>query len=967
MIYNSMAIRNSLSLLPSPLSPLPKLSNPSTATTALHLFPSPRLNTLVTRSTQFTVSNLSVAVGEDLPEDYADWLPKPDPFVRRRAGVLLHPTSFPGSYGMGDLGEQAFRFIDWLHDAGCSLWQVLPLVPPGRKGNEDGSPYSGQDANCGNTLLISLEELVNDGLLMKEELPKPIDGDRVNYSTVADVKDPLIAKALIEKGLSVSPRSVLPTAGPPIATDGKIPSPMSWKDMVAPANPVISRVNLHFCPPIVVDNKLCVNILEAVDSAGVDSLQGDEGQVSLENSGGDPITLPIDEEFDAGLILDLTSMVSPPKKKGRGCSKGVKKPMKDGDSVASLPSGLGDKDKVAQLAVGTVFYINTRAVKRPLDKFVFRNGRYDIQANVFRWHTRSEGEVFRKGCLASAQGVSLENSGGDPITIPTDEEFDAGMTLDLTSMVSPPKKKGRGCSKGVKKPMKDGDSVASLPSGPGGKVDTNGMDNHLPSKPEAKKDGKIPATKLEKDKRDTSSTKGLNIPWLAIIVSEVLAIIVFEERLRERENSCRRMRKKAAKRLVLSEGDLKCQLEEFKKDPDVTSWLEDAAYFAAIDNHLDTFSWYNWPEPLKNRHLAALEEIYQSQKDFIDIFIAQQFLFERQWKKVRDYAQLRGISVMGDMPIYVGYHSADVWAHKKQFWLNRSGFPLLVSGVPPDAFSETGQLWGSPLYDWKAMENYGYSWWICRLRRAQNLFDEFRIDHFRGFAGFWAVPSEAKIAMVGRWKELRLSGVSDLVVAIQNGYFWEGVIIFKYGPEAEHWISKEVVLCFILNINNRGRRGYLLSKAVGVITEDVVDLRKSIGAPGMAVLQFGFGSDSGNPHLPHNHEYNQVVYTGTHDNDTIQGWWDNLQQEEKSNVLEYLSISGEDISWALIRAALSSVARTAIIPMQDILGLGSSARMNIPATQFGNWSWRIPSSSSFDCLGTEARKLRAMLSMYGRL
>ncbi|KAG5529313.1 hypothetical protein RHGRI_029873 [Rhododendron griersonianum] len=362
---------------------------------------------------------------------------------------------------------------------------------------------------------------------------------------------------------------------------------------------------------------------------------------------------------------------------------------------------------------------------------------------------------------------------------------------------------------------------------------------------------------------------------------------------------------KAAKRLVLSEGDLKCQLEEFKNDPDITSWLEDAAYFAAIDNRLDRFSWYNWPEPLKNRHLAALEEIYQSQKDFIDIFIAQLFLFQRQWKKVRDYAQLKGISIMGDMPIYVGYHSADVWAHKKQFLLNRSGFPLLVSGVPPDAFSETGQLWGSPLYDWKAMEKNGFSWWICRLRHAQNLFDEFRIDHFRGFTGIWGVPTEAKFAMVGRW---------------------------KVGPRKSLF---DAIYRDVGKIN-------IIAEDSGVITEDVVDLRKSIGAPGMAVLQFGFGSDSGNPHLPHNHEYNQVVYTGTHDNDTR-------------------------ISWALIRAALSSVARTAIIPMQDILGLGSSARMNIPATQFGNWSWRITSSLSFDSLEAEARKLRDMLAMYGRL
>ncbi|GFY87119.1 disproportionating enzyme [Actinidia rufa] len=420
---------------------------------------------------------------------------------------------------------------------------------------------------------------------------------------------------------------------------------------------------------------------------------------------------------------------------------------------------------------------------------------------------------------------------------------------------------------------------------------------------------------------------------------------------------------KAAERLILSEGELKRQLEEFRKDPDVASWLEDAAYFAAIDNYLDTFSWYDWPAPLKNRHLAPLEEIYQSKKDFINIFISQQFLFQRQWQKVRDYARVKGISIMGDMPIYVGYHSADVWANKKQFLLNRSGFPLLVSGVPPDAFSETGQLWDSPLYDWKAMEEDGFSWWIRRIRRAENLFDEFRIDHFRGFAGFWAVPSEAKIAMVGRWKvkyfnprfhhilldypnkstpDDFLLTVTDCDLgneaflnkwlwrfAIKNDYFWRGVVISKYRLKAGKWTSKE-----------------------GVITADVVQLRNAIGAPGMAVLQFGFGSDADNPHLPHNHECNQVVYTGTHDNDTV---------------LKYLSITEENIPGALIQAALSSVAQTAIIPMQDILRLGSSARMNIPATQFGNWSWRIPSSMSFDSLDNEAKKLRDMLSMYGRL
>ncbi|KAL1823467.1 hypothetical protein DCAR_0311371 [Daucus carota subsp. sativus] len=537
-----------------------------------------RKRTMLVKSSSSSSSSLSTStlppVGQNLPDNYAEWVPVSD---RRRAGILLHPTSFQGPYCIGDLGEEAFRFLDWLHLAGCSLWQLLPLVPP----DQEGSPYAGQDANCGNTLLISLQELVKDGLLTQDELPKPLEMDRVNYSLVADIKHPLIAKA--------------------------------------------------------------------------------------------------------------------------------------------------------------------------------------------------------------------------------------------------------------------------------------------------------------------------------------------------------------AERLTLSNGELKTQLEDFRKDPNIGSWLEDAAMFAAIDDSLKTMSWYDWPEPLKNRHLAALEEIYRSKKDYINIFIAQQFLFQRQWQKVRDYARGKGISIMGDMPIYVGYHSADVWANKKSFSLNKRGFPLLVSGVPPDAFSETGQLWGSPLYDWKAMEKDGFSWWIHRLRRAQDLFDEFRIDHFRGFAGYWAVPSEAKIATVGKWK-------------------------VGPGKSLFHAIFKDVG-----QIN-------IVAEDLGVITEDVVQLRKSIGAPGMAVLQFGFGSDAKNPHLPHNHEPNQVVYTGTHDNDTVRGWWDHLQQEEQSSVLRYLSISEEDdISWALIQAALASVARTSIIPIQDILGLGSSARMNIPATQFGNWGWRMPTTKSFDKMNNEAKKLRDLLSTYGRL
>jgi 4-alpha-glucanotransferase len=262
---------------------------------------------------------------------------------------------------------------------------------------------------------------------------------------------------------------------------------------------------------------------------------------------------------------------------------------------------------------------------------------------------------------------------------------------------------------------------------------------------------------------------------------------------------------------------------------------------------------------------------------------------------------------------------------------DKNGFPTFVSGVPPDAFSETGQLWNSPLYDWKAMEAGGFEWWIKRINRALDLYDEFRIDHFRGLAGFWAVPSESKVALVGSWR-----------AGPRNAFF-------------------DALFKAVGRIN-------IIAEDLGVITEDVVDLRKSIEAPGMAVLQFAFGGGSDNPHLPHNHEFDQVVYTGTHDNDTVIGWWQTLPEEEKQTVFKYLPEANRtEISWALITAALSSVARTSMVTMQDILGLDSSARMNTPATQKGNWRWRMPSSVSFDSLSPEAAKLKELLGLYNRL
>ncbi|KAJ7532353.1 hypothetical protein O6H91_13G000200 [Diphasiastrum complanatum] len=527
-----------------------------------------------------------LSVGGDLPEDYAE----DDPSTtapKRRAGIILHPTSLPGPHGIGDFGKEAFLFLDWLSGTGCTVWQVLPLVPPGRKSGEDGSPYAGQDANCGNTLLISLEELVKDGLLDENDLPEPIPIRYVNYAAVADLKDPLIAK-------------------------------------------------------------------------------------------------------------------------------------------------------------------------RPMLR--------------------------------------------------------------------------------------------------------------------------------------------------------------------------------AAGKLVNSDGPIKDELQRFRNSPQILGWLEEAALFAAIDSSVDSQFWWQWPEPIRDRHASALELARQQNKHFIDIFIAQQFLFQKQWQVLHKYANAHGIKIVGDMPIYVGGHSADVWANRSQFMLDeQTGVPTLVSGVPPDLFSATGQRWGSPLYNWQAMAKDGYSWWAQRMRRAFELYDEFRIDHFRGLAGYWAIPADSETAMNGTW---------------------------KLGPREEffHAIKKVV------------GKVDIIAEDLGVITTDVVALRKAIGAPGMAVLQFAFGSDSKNPHLPHNHELDQVVYPGTHDNDTVLGWWQKAEKEEQENVRRYLQIQNEeDISWEFIRAAFSSVARTAIVPLQDVFSLDSSARMNTPAVQAGNWGWRVGDPGIFQQLENESEKLRYLLSQFNRL
>ncbi len=508
----------------------------------------------------------------------------------RRAGVIMHPTSLPGPYGVGDMGKEATSFIDWLADAKMQVWQVLPLVPPGRPipgFREDyWSPYSGRDAHCGNTLMISLDELVNDGLLSENELPPPCSHTgNVVFAKVAETNEPLIAQA---------------------------------------ARRLLER----------------------------------------------------------------------------------------------------PKEDPMRIAFAT-------------------------------WRSRAENR----------------------------------------------------------------------------------------------------------------------------------------------------------------------------------SWLEDAALFDCIckEPELCGKDWWDWPEPLRSRDSTVLQEKCFKFAASIEEFCATQYLFDKQWLSLKKYANSRGISIIGDMPIYVGGHSADVWAHQSLFLLGSDYRPKSVAGVPPDAFSEDGQLWGNPLYDWEAHAKENYSWWSGRISRALQLHDEVRIDHFRAFAGYWSVPADARTAKSGSW---------------------------MVGPGED----------FFKGVLSVVGDAHIVAEDLGVITEDVVRLREAINAPGMVVLQFAWGGDSRSPHLPHNHYENSFCYPGTHDNQTTQGWFESLDDATKVRLASYAAISdAEGASWAMIRLAMSSVSRTCVFTMQDVLCLGDEARMNTPGVADGNWAWRVGSPGFFSTCKPQAKKLRKLATLFERV
>ena len=350
------------------------------------------------------------------------------------------------------------------------------------------------------------------------------------------------------------------------------------------------------------------------------------------------------------------------------------------------------------------------------------------------------------------------------------------------------------------------------------------------------------------------------------------------------------------------------------------TWLNDYAFFMAIREVLGGRGLTEWPVELLKREPVALGHMERSVANEIRMHQFGQFLFDRQWTALKKYASEKKVKFIGDVPIFVALDSADVWANPSQFLLDKNFKPSVVAGVPPDYFSEDGQLWGNPIYDWAAMKADGYAWWIARIRRALVQTDLVRLDHFRGFAQAWHVPFGDKTAKNGTWVD------------------GPGLELFRA-------IEKEIP-CPVLPATQANKKLDtqnclpLIAEDLGLITPDVVELRDTLGLPGMRVLQFAIG-DAGNLYQPHNYEPNCVCYTGTHDNDTTPGWFDHLSDQDKHFWFEYLGKPITDPGWQFIQEAWKTVAAVAIAPLQDLLGLGREARMNTPGLAEGNWSWRF--------------------------
>ena len=346
-----------------------------------------------------------------------------------------------------------------------------------------------------------------------------------------------------------------------------------------------------------------------------------------------------------------------------------------------------------------------------------------------------------------------------------------------------------------------------------------------------------------------------------------------------------------------------------------------------LHEYYDNASWVSFPRGLKRRNALSLKKWRRQLAPAIEKEIFLQYIFQKQWQAVKAYANEKGISVIGDAPIFVSYDSADVWAHQKLFRLDSKGFPTCVTGVPPDYFSETGQLWGNPHYAWREHEKTGFAWWLSRIQKNLQDVDILRIDHFRGFSACWEVAFGAENARGGKWTPAP--------------------------GEAFFTLLKEKL----------GSSLPLIAEDLGIITNEVAALRDFAGLPGMRILQFAFGQEKNNPYLPHCYDKNTVVYTGTHDNDTTNGWYQAATEQEKDHYRRYLNVDGSNAAWDFIRLALSSPADTAILPLQDVLSLGTEHRMNIPGTTRGNWGFTF----SFDWWQEGfSEGLRYLSALFGR-
>jgi 4-alpha-glucanotransferase len=354
-------------------------------------------------------------------------------------------------------------------------------------------------------------------------------------------------------------------------------------------------------------------------------------------------------------------------------------------------------------------------------------------------------------------------------------------------------------------------------------------------------------------------------------------------------------------------------------------WLDDYAAFRTITNKTSE-PWFRWREGVRRRDADALSAIGREHASEIEAERFYQFLFYRQWLALKGYANERGVRIIGDIPIFVALDAVDVWCNRDKFKLNPDGSPMVVAGVPPDYFSSTGQRWGNPIYDWNAMRVDNFGWWTARLGFALRNFDIARLDHFIGFVRNWEVPGSDETAENGQWVEV------------------PGREIFG-------------------TLRDRMGDLPLIAEDLGAMTPEVEVVRDDFGFPGMRILHYAFGSGAENRDLPHNHVQNSVVYTGTHDNDTTVGWYKKADKSARNHCRQYLSSNGREIHWDMICSAMSSVADTAIIPMQDLLGLGSNARMNRPATSGGNWSWRLLEGEMNEKL---AMRLFEVTRLYGR-